>query len=60
MVIAIEPMVCGGAKDVYVGEDEWAVITKDGAKSAHYENTVLITTGDPVLLTFPPGCDEVE
>lgn len=60
MVIAIEPMVCGGAKDVYVGEDEWAIITKDGAKSAHYENTVLITTGDPVLLTFPPGCDEVE
>lgn len=59
MVIAIEPMVCGGSKDVYVDSNEWAVITKDGEKSAHYENTVLITSGDPVLLTLPEGCDEV-
>ena len=59
MVIAIEPMVCGGKNDIYVADNEWAVITRDGAKSAHYENTVLITSGDPVLLTFPDGCDEV-
>ena len=59
MVIAIEPMVCCGKKDIYVADDEWAVITQDGEKSAHYENTVLITTGDPVLLTFPAGCDEI-
>ena len=59
MVIAIEPMVCGGRKDIYVGDNEWAVITKDGENSAHYENTVLITSGDPVLLTLPEGCEEV-
>ncbi len=60
MVIAIEPMVCAGRKDVYVDDNEWAVITKDGENTAHYENTVLITAGDPVLLTLPEGCEEVE
>lgn len=60
MVIAIEPMVCAGRKDVYVDDNEWAVITEDGENTAHYENTVLITTGDPVLLTLPEGCEEIE
>ncbi len=59
MVIAIEPMVCGGKKDIYVDDNEWAVITCDGEKSAHYENTVLITSGDPVLLTLPDGCLDI-
>ncbi len=59
MVIAIEPMVCGGKKDVFLDDNEWAVITQDGEKSAHYENTVLITSGDPVLLTLPNDCDDV-
>ncbi len=60
MVIAIEPMICAGKKDVYVAENEWAVLTKDGKNTAHYENTVLITKDEPVLLTFPEGSPEVE
>ena len=60
MVIAIEPMICEGKKDVYVADNEWAVITKDGRNTAHYENTVLITKDEPVLLTFPEGSPEVE
>lgn len=53
MCLAIEPMVTAGNPDFYVADDEWAVITKDGSLSAHYENSVLITDGMPELLTFP-------
>jgi len=60
MVIAVEPMICAGDKDVYVADNEWAVITKDGKNTAHYENTILVTKGDPVLLTFPAGSPEAE
>lgn len=59
MVIAIEPMICAGKKDVYVDDNDWAVITKDGKNTAHYENTILITKGEPVLLTLPEGLPEV-
>ena len=45
--------IMSGRKDVYVGENEWAVITKDGKLSAHYENSVLITPESPYLLTLP-------
>ena len=53
MTLAIEPMINAGTKDVSVLEDEWTVKTDDGKPSAHYENTVLITDGDPVILTGP-------
>lgn len=59
MVIAIEPMVCAGRKDIYVADDDWAVITQDGKNAAHYENTVLITKGEPVLLTLPKDFPEI-
>ncbi len=52
MVIAIEPMVNAGKKEYYVDDNEWAVLTADGKNAAHYENTVLITSGEPVLLTL--------
>lgn len=52
MVIAIEPMINQGEKEYYVADDEWAVLTADGKMSAHYENTVLITEDEPVLLTL--------
>lgn len=52
MVIAVEPMVNQGKKEYYVADDDWAVLTADGKMSAHYENTVLITDGEPVLLTL--------
>ena len=44
MVIAIEPMLNLGSKEVYLSDNDWTVITQDGSYSAHYENTVLITS----------------
>lgn len=55
MTLAIEPMVNMGKYDVWFLEDDWTVVTQDGSYSAHYENTVLITEGDPVLLSVKHG-----
>ncbi len=52
MVFAIEPMICEGAYDVRTLENDWTVVTRDGKLSAHYENTVVITDGEPQLLTL--------
>lgn len=52
MTIAIEPMINAGTGDIRVHRDGWTVSTADGARSAHHEHTVLITSGDPVLLTL--------
>lgn len=52
MTLAIEPMVNQGRYDVYWEDDDWTVVTEDGSLSAHYENTVLITKGEPELLTI--------
>ena len=52
MTLAIEPMVNAGAYEVWMLEDDWTVVARDGKKSAHYENTVLITEGEPELLTY--------
>ena len=53
MTIAIEPMINLGGREVYVHkEDGWTVETRDGKPSAHYENTVVITDGEPRLLTL--------
>lgn len=52
MTLAIEPMVNAGRYDVYWEDDNWTVVTADGSLSAHYENTVLITDGEPELLTI--------
>ena len=51
LTLAIEPMVNAGGEDVQVLKDGWTVTTVDGSLSAHYENTVAITDGEPVLLT---------
>lgn len=51
MTLAIEPMVNQGVYDVNVLKDRWTVVTADGKLSAHYENTVLITGGEPEILT---------
>ena len=51
MTLAIEPMVNVGHYDVRVLKDKWTVVTTDGSLSAHYENTVLITDGEPEILT---------
>lgn len=55
MTLAIEPMVNAGAYEVWVLEDDWTVVTRDSTKSAHYENTVLITEGEPELLSYREG-----
>lgn len=52
MTLAIEPMVNEGRLDVVWLEDDWTVVTEDGSLSAHYENTVLITEGEPELLSY--------
>ena len=52
MTIAIEPMINLGTARVYQLDDGWTVVTADGKPSAHYENTVLITEGEPRLLTL--------
>ena len=51
MTLAIEPMVNQGAANVKVKRDGWTVLTLDGKLSAHYENSVLVTDLDPVILT---------
>ncbi|MGB9791927.1 MAG: type I methionyl aminopeptidase [Thermacetogeniaceae bacterium] len=53
MVLAIEPMVNVGTHEVVVMPDGWTVVTKDGSLSAHFEHTVLITEGEPEILTLP-------
>ena len=53
MTIAVEPMVCQGGWHVRVLEDKWTTVTTDGSLAAHYENTILITDGDPEILTAP-------
>ncbi len=51
MVIAIEPMLNLGSKEVYLDDNDWTVKTEDGKPSAHYENTVLITDDGYEILT---------
>ena len=53
MTIAVEPMVNAGGFGIKVMPDGWTVKTADGKLSAHYENTILITDGEPELLTDP-------
>ena len=52
MTLAVEPMVNFGKPDVLWLDDDWTVITADGLPSAHYENTILITEGEPELFTI--------
>ena len=60
MVLAIEPMVNMGSWEVNVLEDDWTVVSRDGSPSAHYENTIVITDGEPEILTIPRVDTEVD
>jgi methionyl aminopeptidase len=53
MTLAIEPMVNAGSPAVKILKDGWTVVTKDGQLSAHFEHTVLITEGEPEIMTCP-------
>lgn len=52
MTIAVEPMVNIGGFEVKVLSNDWTVVTVDGSWAAHYENTILITDGEPEILTM--------
>lgn len=52
MTLAIEPMINMGRADVEWLSDDWTVVAQDGLPSAHYENTILITEGEPEILTM--------
>ena len=52
MTLAIEPMVNAGSSGVKILNDGWTVITQDGSLSAHFEHTVLVTDGEPEILTW--------
>ena len=52
MTLAIEPMINAGTWEVAWLDDDWTVVTDDGSLSAHYENTILITEGEPEILTL--------
>jgi methionyl aminopeptidase len=53
MTLAIEPMVNAGLPTVKILKDGWTVVTKDGQLSAHFEHTVLVTEGEPEIMTCP-------
>ena len=53
MTLAIEPMVNAGLPAVKILNDGWTVVTQDGSLSAHFEHTVLVTEGEPEILTWP-------
>lgn len=57
MTLAIEPMINIGRGDVEWLDDDWTVVTEDGSLSAHYENTILITEGQPEILTMNGICE---
>lgn len=52
MTLAIEPMITQGSYEIDVLADDWTAVTIDGGLAAHYENTVVITDGEPELLTL--------
>ncbi len=55
MTLAVEPMVNAGTAAIRNLADGWTVVTQDGKNAAHYENTILITAGEPELLTLAEG-----
>ena len=52
MTLAVEPMINQGTWRIRILDDEWTAVTQDGKKSAHYENTLVITEGEPEILTL--------
>lgn len=51
LVIAVEPMISAGSGAIYEAEDGWTILTQDHALTAHYEHTIVITKGQPLILT---------
>lgn len=55
MVLAIEPMITLGSHEVETADDGWGIITADKSLSAHFEHTIIVTEGDPIIATKRPG-----
>lgn len=53
MTYAIEPMVTAGRADTQELEDKWTVVTRDKSLSVHFEHTIAVTDGEPIILTLP-------
>jgi methionyl aminopeptidase len=53
LVITIEPIIAAGEGRSALQPDRWTVVTADHSLSAHYEHTIVITRGTPILLTAP-------
>jgi methionyl aminopeptidase len=53
MTLAIEPMISMGGWKIHLYDNDWTVATRDGSLCAHYEHTVLVTDGEPEILSFP-------
>jgi methionyl aminopeptidase len=53
MVIALEPMVLVGTQETRVLADQWTVVSADGSLTAHFEHSVAVTEGEPLILTVP-------
>lgn len=53
LTIAVEPMINAGTRNVIMLDDGWTVVTADSNLSAHYENTIAITDGEPIIFTLP-------
>lgn len=51
LVITVEPIIAAGSGESVLGDDGWTVLTADQRPSAHYEHTLVITKGSPILLT---------
>jgi methionyl aminopeptidase len=51
LVITIEPLICRGSDKIYDDDDGWTVRTRDGSYAAHFEHTLVIRHGKPLLLT---------
>jgi len=51
MVITLEPIICAGSGEAYDGDDGWTVLTADGSLAAHFEHTMVVRKGPPLLLT---------
>ncbi len=58
LVLAIEPMVCTGSKEVICRQDHWTQVTRDGGLAAHCEHTVALTSEGPLILTAGPWGQE--
>ena len=60
VVLAVEPMVNVGVKDVFCLDDDWTLVSADRSPSAHFEHTIAMTKDGPKRLTGPPNDVELE